>query len=141
LLIERLRRRGVRIDEFPFTSQSVGRIASTLYQVLREHALRLPNHEPLLDELRNVRLRETSPGVTRLDHDSGRHDDMAIALALAVYRLVEKGEPRGPRGSFVARGSIDEYAFAGHPRAAEAAAGLVQFANGGQHLDDFGRWV
>jgi phage terminase large subunit-like protein len=106
LLIERLRRRSVKIDEFPFTSQSVGRIASTLYQVLRERALRLPDDEALLDELRNVRLRETSPGVVRLDHDSGHHDDRAVALALAVHRLVEKGEARGPRGSWVAHDEI-----------------------------------
>ncbi|HLY85725.1 MAG TPA: terminase large subunit [Gaiellaceae bacterium] len=105
LLVERLRRRSVRIDEFPFTSQSVGRIATTLYTLLREHALRLPDDERLLDELRNVRLRESSPGVLRLDHDAGRHDDMAVALA--CHRLVEKGEARGPRGSWVARGEIE----------------------------------
>jgi hypothetical protein len=142
LLVERLRRRGVRINEFPFSAQSVGRIASTLYQLLRERSLRLPDDEALLDELRNVRLRETSPGVLRLDHDSGRHDDRAVALALATFRLVEKGEPRGQHGSFVARGLIDEYGkYAGHPRAREAALGLIRFGNGGQGYDEFGRWV
>jgi phage terminase large subunit-like protein len=145
MLVERLRRRGIRIDEFPFTAQSVGRIASTLYQLLHERSVRLPHHEPLLDELRNVRLRETSPGVTRLDHDSGRHDDMAIALALATFRLVEKGEPRGERGLFIPQGLIAEHGkFAGHPRAREAALGLVKFgdaSHGSQHYDDFGRWV
>jgi hypothetical protein len=44
----------------------------------------------LLDELRNVRLRETTtPNVYRLDHDSSRHDDRAIALALGVLHFVE----------------------------------------------------
>ena len=36
------------------------------------------------DELANVRLRETSPGVYRMDHDPDKHDDQAIALALAL---------------------------------------------------------
>jgi hypothetical protein len=58
--------------------------------------LRLPDDEALLDELANVRLRETSPGVMRMDHDAGRHDDRAIALALAAHRLVERGESSGP---------------------------------------------
>jgi phage FluMu gp28-like protein len=106
-LTERLRRRGVRMREYVFSTASVGRLASTLFQVLREGTIQLPNDEALLDELRNVRLRETSPGVIRMDHDAGGHDDRAISLALAAHRLVEKGEPRGPRGSWVARGEIE----------------------------------
>jgi phage FluMu gp28-like protein len=89
-LLQRLRSRGVRIEEFPFSAQSVGRLASTLHLLLREHALALPDDEALLDELAHVRLREVSPGVLRLDHDSGRHDDRAIALALAAFKLVER---------------------------------------------------
>ena len=91
-LVERLGRRGLRIAEYPFSAQSVGRIASTLFLLLRERSLRLPEDEELLDELRNVRLRDSGPGVLRLDHDSGRHDDRAIALALAAHRLIERGE-------------------------------------------------
>ena len=37
----------------------------------------------------NVRLRETSPGVVRMDHDHGRHDDRAIAIALAAHHLLD----------------------------------------------------
>jgi hypothetical protein len=108
-LTERLRARGVRITEFPFSAQSVGRVASTLFLLLRERALRLPDDRELLDELANVRLRETSPGVLRMDHDSGRHDDQAIALALASHRLVERGDrDRGFLvGTYVPRGRLD----------------------------------
>jgi phage terminase large subunit-like protein len=105
-LTERLRKRGVRMREYVFSTASVGRLASTLFQVLREGTIQLPNDEALLDELRNVRLRETSPGVIRMDHDASGHDDLAISLSLAVHRLVEKGEPRGPRGSWVCRDEI-----------------------------------
>ena len=86
-----LRRRKVAAHEFSFTSQSVGRIASSLYRVLRERRLALPDDDELLDELANVRLRETSPGVVRLDHDPDKHDDRAVALALAVHHLEDRG--------------------------------------------------
>ncbi len=107
-LVQRLRARGVNIAEYPFTTQSTGRIASTLFVALRDHTLRLPNDPELLDELANVRLRESSPGVLRMDHDSGRHDDRAIAVALACHRLVARGEPGPPMSVHVARGRIDE---------------------------------
>lgn len=92
-LAQRLRARGIRVEEYAFSSASVGRLASTLHVLLRDHLLALPDDEELLDELAGVRLRETTPGVLRMDHDSGRHDDRAIALALAATALVEKGAP------------------------------------------------
>lgn len=89
-MAQRLRDRGVRVHEFTFSSASVGRLASTLYQLLSNRALMLPDDRELLDELANVRLRETSPGVLRMDHDSGQHDDRAIALSLAATHLLSK---------------------------------------------------
>ena len=91
-LAQDLRRRGVSVREYPFTSTSVGRLAGTLYRLLREGSLRLPADRDLIDELASVRLRETAPGVLRLDHDAGKHDDRAVAIALAAHRLVERGE-------------------------------------------------
>jgi hypothetical protein len=88
-LIQRLSRRGLRVEEFVFSSQSVGRLAHGLYSALKARRLRLPaGDEALRSELLNVRLRETSPGVYRLDHDSGRHDDMAVAIAIVVHHLL-----------------------------------------------------
>jgi hypothetical protein len=49
----------------------------------------LPDDEFLLKELASVRLRKNSFGVYRLDHDSGLHDDQAVALALGTHWLVE----------------------------------------------------
>ena len=94
-LAQRLRERGVGVEEFAFTAQSVGRLAATLFNLLRDQALALPNDVELLDELANVRIRETSPGVFRLDHDPGRHDDRAIALALAATHLLRETQ-HGP---------------------------------------------
>lgn len=87
-MAERLRRRDVATIEFSFTSRSVAELALTLHGLIRSHTLRIPQDEELLDELANVRLRESSPGVLRMDHDPGRHDDRAIALALAAHWLV-----------------------------------------------------
>ena len=89
-MCQRLRAQGVRVTEFAFTAQSVGRLAVTLHTAIRDHRLALPDDEALLDELANVRLRETSPGVFRLDHDPDKHDDRATALALAVHNLLER---------------------------------------------------
>jgi phage terminase large subunit-like protein len=75
------------VEEFTFSAQSVGRLASTLTLLIRNHALALPDDPELIEVLANLRLKEPSPGVLRIDHDSGRHDDRAIALALAAQRL------------------------------------------------------
>lgn len=96
-LSQRLKRTGLSVQEFTFSASSVGRLATTLLQLIREHALALPDDADLLDELRNVRLREASPGVYRLDHDRSHHDDRAVALALAASYLTERGGARPAR--------------------------------------------
>jgi hypothetical protein len=94
-LAERLRVRGVAVTEWTFSPASVGRLAMTLHLLLREHRLALPDDAELLDELKQVRLRETQPGVYRLDHDASQHDDRAVALGLAALALTEVAEGGG----------------------------------------------
>ncbi|MDQ3641056.1 MAG: terminase large subunit [Actinomycetota bacterium] len=91
-MMQRLVSRGVRAREFTFSAQSVGRLGQTLHNLIRGHQLAIPDDPELIDELENVRLRETSPGVVRMDHDAGRHDDRAVALALAANHLLEVPE-------------------------------------------------
>jgi hypothetical protein len=67
-------------------------------------------------------LRETSPGVYRLDHDHGHHDDRAIALALAAVHLAERGPVR-PMRIGIPRGRLPS---AGEMAAAGALAQGVQ---------------
>lgn len=90
-MAQRLAGTGVDARQFSFTAQSVGRLAGTLHRLVRDGALGLPDDPDLLDELAGVRLVERSPGVVRLDHDAGRHDDRAIAIALAAHELVDRG--------------------------------------------------
>ena len=98
-LQQRLLARGVPCEEFTFSAQSVGRLASTLTLLIRNHALALPDDTQLIDELANLRLRETSPGVYRVDHDPDKHDDRAIALAMAATSSPLWRSDRRPRSS------------------------------------------
>jgi len=86
-LYQRLRAQSIVVDEFTFSATSVGRLALALHLAIREHHLALPEDPELLDELANVRLRETSPGVFRMDHDPDKHDDRAVALGLGVLAI------------------------------------------------------
>lgn len=82
----------------------------------------------------------TTPGqaTVRIRRLGASHGDAATALALAASRI--RGRAGRPRGIFWAKGNVDQYGrFGGHPRAREAAAGLVKF--GGGRYDDFGRLV
>jgi phage terminase large subunit-like protein len=97
-LAQRLRDRGLTVEEWAFTAQSVGRLGQTLHLLLRDHRLALPDDADLLDELLTVRLRESAPGVFRLDHDAGQHDDRAVALALVALALTERDD--SDRGGF-----------------------------------------
>ncbi len=79
--------------------------------LMREHRIALPDDAELLEELATVRLRESTPGVYRLDHDASGHDDRAVALGLAALALTERAEGRGSitvPGSGRAAGRIDE---------------------------------
>jgi hypothetical protein len=71
----------------------VGRLASTLHVLIREHQLAIPDDEALITELSNVRLKETAPGVIRLDHDHDKHDDRAVTLAMAATWLLNLPPP------------------------------------------------
>jgi hypothetical protein len=84
---QELRAAGVRAVPFTFSAASVGRLAVALFRAIAAGRLVLPEDGELLDELANVRLRETAPGVYRIDHDSGQHDDRVISLALVVHEL------------------------------------------------------
>jgi hypothetical protein len=66
----------------------VGRLAITLYRLLRDHQVALPDDPDLIDELANVKLVETAPSSYRIDHETSAYDDRVISLALAAHRLV-----------------------------------------------------
>ena len=91
-LAQRLRARGVPVQEYSFTAQRYANMATTLLTLLRDGLLWLLDNEMLLDELATVRLKETgSTGLLRVDHDSGHHDDQTVALSMAATACLESG--------------------------------------------------
>jgi hypothetical protein len=96
-MMQGLADRGVHVSEFAFTQDSHARLATTLYNLIRSHSLSLPDDADLIDELARLRLKESLPGMLRLDHELGRHDDRAIAIGMAANSLIEKRPWMGPR--------------------------------------------
>jgi hypothetical protein len=153
LLGQRLRRAGVMAEPFTFTVQGNAHLAATMVRLMRERALLIPaDDEELVDELLHVNLRETSQGTLRMDHDAGRHDDRAVAIALAAQHLLAgtKVESASRRGRIVVG---ERWAHAGRlregvdPRLAElkqklaagAAARLARLADAGPARPTLGR--
>lgn len=87
---QRLREDGLPVEEYAFTEGSVDRLARTLERLFQERRISVPDDPDLLAELGTVILRTTASGRTRLDHHSGRHDDQAVALALAAHWLMSQ---------------------------------------------------
>jgi hypothetical protein len=90
-LVQALRSQGVTVEEWSYTAQRYGEMASILFALLRDQRIDLYDDEGLLDELRNVRLQETNPGQVRIQHDPGRHDDRCVAIGMAIVPLVRQG--------------------------------------------------
>jgi hypothetical protein len=89
LIAQEARGAGVPVHEYAFTSASVGRLALSLHQAIRNHRIALPDDEELQNELVSVRLRKNTLCVYRLDHDANGHDDQAVTLALGTYWLLD----------------------------------------------------
>ena len=103
-LTERLTRAGVSAEEFTFSVSGVNKLARSLYGALRDRAILLPDDTALTTELSKVRLVETGPGLVRLDHRSGEHDDQAVVCAMLTATLLDR--PSGVLSLHVAQGMI-----------------------------------
>jgi phage terminase large subunit-like protein len=96
-LTQELRHQGLNVIEFNFSAPSNGRLANTLHLLIRNRTLALPDDPELIEELSQVRLRETSTNVMRLEHDPNQHNDRAIAIAMAATVILERPPNSGPR--------------------------------------------
>lgn len=103
-LAARLKARHVPVEVFRFGSASVGRLALTLYRLLRDRLLDLPDDDELADELASVVLRESQPGQYRIDTSGDRRDDRVISLALVAQKLASTSSAGGR--IFVATGEL-----------------------------------
>lgn len=92
-VIERLQAKRIRAREFAFSTASKQRLASTLLQSVNDGTLQLFEPGGLRDELVALRVKQQTNGTWTFDHSSGRHDDMAVAVALALTQALS--EPSG----------------------------------------------
>jgi hypothetical protein len=77
----------VTVKEHVFSTSSNTRLALRLLELVRAHRLALPDDRELVDELVRVRIVERGPGVFRVDHVSGAHDDRAVVVGMAAVHL------------------------------------------------------
>lgn len=85
---QRLREDGVAVEEFVFHENSIDKLATNLSRLFAERRISVPDVPDLMDELANVILKTSPSGRTRIEHHSGRHDDQAVAIALAAHYLM-----------------------------------------------------
>ncbi len=99
-LLERLRAKGVAVEEFHFSQQSKQRLAGVLLSLFQEGNIDLYDVPGLRAELLALRLVQHGANWS-FDHRVGGHDDRAVSLALAALGAVEGGFG-GPVTSFSA---------------------------------------
>jgi hypothetical protein len=98
--LQNLRRRGVAAQEFTFSTQSVGDLASALVMAFRNRQITVPDTPDLREELLSVRLKQITPGVVRLAHDPLHHDDQAVTIGMVCQLLL--GGTSGTTSAFLA---------------------------------------
>ena len=86
LMAQRLRARGVRVEEYNFSSDNRKRLFSILLDLIRNGKLKARPHDELKRELLGLEVQETVSG-WRVDHRSRGHDDHVIAVGLAVQAI------------------------------------------------------
>jgi phage terminase large subunit-like protein len=89
-LCQRLRKRGLRVDEFSFGQASKQKLAATLLHSLNVGHLKLYEAEGLRDELMALRLKQAASGAWSFDHTSSGHDDRAVALGLMTVAALQR---------------------------------------------------
>lgn len=92
-MLQALQGMGVHAEPAQQTAGGNNRRATLMFQLIRNHRLSLPSDDPeLVDELASLTLRESSPGMYKLDSDvSGiGHHDRATAISIAAEKLLER---------------------------------------------------
>jgi Terminase large subunit, ATPase domain len=98
-MLENLRGRGVRCEEFKFTAASNDKMTNTLHTMLRDACIDLPDDERLLDELLSVRVVETRLGGLKVDTIPGKHDDQVDVLGIVTLTLMGRRASTGGTGT------------------------------------------
>jgi phage terminase large subunit-like protein len=98
-MVQALNARGVRVEEQPITARWNDSMCTLLHTMLRDGLIDLPDEPELLDELRSVRVVETSQGLLSVDSTPGRHDDQVDAIGIVAMELTSRPATVGNTGS------------------------------------------
>lgn len=96
LATETLRQRlpHIGVDGFVFTSGSKAELIDGLSWIIERGSLKMAPNPVLQRELEHFESKVGSSGSTKYESQSGYHDDLVIALALAARRLPAEYRPR-----------------------------------------------
>lgn len=84
---EMLWRQNLIVNPVHMTAQSKSELVTGLAIALDKGELVIPRDEQLIAELWDFQAIERASGIDRLEASPGRHDDMVISLALAIFGL------------------------------------------------------
>lgn len=85
---QKLKRAGIRIEEFTFTSSTIQKLSQNLYYIFHNGLIRIFPYKLLEDELLSLNAEEKSYG-WRLDHKSGGYSDHVISLGMSSMYAVQ----------------------------------------------------
>lgn len=88
--VQRLKGKGIPIEEFIFTASNITKLTENLFSLFKDRRIEIYDHPELIKELLSVVVVEKSYGF-RIDHESGAHDDHVISLGMAS--LMANSEP------------------------------------------------
>ncbi len=85
---QKLKRMGVRIEEFTFTSSTIQKLSQNLFYLFHNSLIRIFPYKLLEDELLSLNAEEKSYG-WRLDHKSGGYSDHVISLGMSSMFAIQ----------------------------------------------------
>jgi hypothetical protein len=86
-ITELLYRNNLSVDPVHITAQSKTELIDRLSISLDRGVITIPRDEQLRSELWDFQATERASGIDKLEASEGKHDDMVIALALAVHAM------------------------------------------------------
>ena len=90
------------VEQFTFGSESKQALIDRLNVGLSGHALQIPKHPALVNELKNFEYAPGGPGRLKMAARGTGHDDCVIALALAFYAAPDPAARPGDLGVLLA---------------------------------------
>jgi len=85
---------GMMVDDFRFSNASKERLIDKLRIYIEEGNIVIPNEPILIEELKNYSKDMTPSGRITYSAPIGQHDDAVTSLALAVWGIIGKVEPK-----------------------------------------------